>query len=220
MYHVCCCSLAQVCAACRWCSGAAPSSQAKAFCPAGVADLKTVSQTLHASIMGGTPFRCPSIIDPAAMHQPEILQAVKVAVSLASYILICVDGTWQQAMEMFKVMLRNSNTCQGPERSHAQLCRYGVTAWSQLLNLLLPQAAQAKMLHKFDVIQRVQLQCSRWVYLSARVACSKQRIADKHCLSASCSSEAEQPECRDVLQRCILREPAPQCLTTLEALAR
>ena len=151
-----------------------------AFCPAGVADLTTVAQTLHASIRGRTPFRCPSIIDPAAMHQPEILQAVMVAVSLASYILICMDGTWQQAMEMFKVMLQHSNTSQWPELSHAQYCRYGVTAWSQLLILLLLQAAQAKLLHKFDVLQRVQLQCFRWVCLSARAACSKQRIADKH----------------------------------------
>lgn len=123
----------------------------------GVADLETVSQTLSASIRGRAPFRCPGVVDPAAMHQPEVLQAIIVAVSLASYILICVDGTWQQAMEMFK-------------------------------------AAQAKVLQEFDFIQRVQLQCS--------------------------SSEAEQPDYQNVLQRCVLREPAPQCLTTLEALAR
>ena len=143
-----------------------------------------------------------------------------VAVSQASYILICVDGTWQQAMEMFKVMLRKlctSQACQGAELSHAQPCRYGVTAWSQLLNLLLPQAAQAKELHKFDFIQRVQLQCSRWVSKSCLQQAGDCR---QICLSASCSLEAEQTDCQNVLQRCILREPAPQCLTTLEAVAR
>ena len=99
------------------------------------------------------------------MHKPEFLQGVMVAVSLASYILICVDGTWHQAMEMFKVTLWKlyiSQICQWAELSHAKPCEYGVMAWSQLTNLLLLQAAQAKVLHEFDFIQRVQLQCSGW----------------------------------------------------------
>ena len=142
-----------------------PPSPPKAFCPAGVADLETVSQTLSASIRGRAPFRCPGVVDPAAMHQPEVLEAIIVAVSLASYILICVDGTWQQAMEMFKVMFRKlftSYACQWAELTHAKLCECGVTALFQLPNLPLLQAAQAKVLQEFDFIQRVQLQCSRW----------------------------------------------------------
>ena len=136
-----------------------------ASCLAGVADLNSVSQTLNASIRGKAPFRCPSIADSAAMHQPDFLQSVTGAVSLASYILICVDGTWHQAMEMFKVMLWKLYTSQPPqwaELSHARPCEHDVTAWSQPTNLLLLQAAQAKVLHEFGCIQRVQLQCSRW----------------------------------------------------------
>ena len=99
------------------------------------------------------------------MHQPEILQAHVAAVSSASYILICVDGTWHQALEMFKVTLWKlctSLTFEWAELSHAKPCEYGLMAWSQLTNLLLVQAAQAKVLHDFDFIQRVQLQCSGW----------------------------------------------------------